>query len=227
MSTIPIWAYPILVSPRAILDGLERARAAGIIAEPPNLWQLSLGVLRMWHRVLFRSETIGTSPGGRVRPGLRARLLANRILRFPFLVKERAIAPLDFTGLSSSRERVIRHLVGAHHDGDQFVYDLEILSSHPGGLEALERAVQAVVAGGARAEWLRDLTVFEGYHESLKDAVERALSEGVRVRPESAGDPDISFGGYLRWCARQPPTPRDTLRAIAARRFTLEGGITC
>ena len=208
---IPLWAYPLLISPRKILDGLDRAHAAGVIENPPNLWQLSLGVLRMWHRVLFRSETIGTS-SGRVRPTLRARLLHNRLLRFPFLVAERAIAPLDFTGLSSSRERVISHLVGAHHDGDQFVYDLEILSCHPGGLEALRRAVNEIIE--SESSWLRDLTVFEGYHESLKDAVDRALEEGVRVRPESAEDPDISFGGYLRWCARQPSTPLESLRSI-------------
>src|SRR5262245_55908049 len=103
---IPWYVRLILVQPERVARGLERVRAAHVVDDAPNLWQLSLGVLRMWHRVLFRSETVGTSPGGRVRDTWRARLLENRALRFPFLVAERAIAPLDFTGLASSRERI-------------------------------------------------------------------------------------------------------------------------
>jgi len=180
---------------------------------PPNLWQLGLGVLRMWHRVLFRSETIGTCSSP-VRRTWRARLLENRSLRFPFLLAEGAIAPLDFTGLGSTRERIIRHLLGAHHDGDQFVYDLEMLACHEDGLTELSRAIDELVArDSARSRWLRDLTVFEGYHESLKAAVDRALARGVEVPPAAAADPDISFRAYLSWCARQPPTPRATLSA--------------
>jgi hypothetical protein len=218
---LPSYAKLLLVSPGRVAEGLERVRRAGIVDEPPNLWQLTLGVLRMWHRVIFRSQTIGTSRAARVRRTWRARLLAWRPLRFPFLVAERAIAPLDFTGLASSRDRIIRHLVGAHHDGDQFVYDLEILSCHEGGMEALARAVAELAHDTPRTRWLRDLTVFEGYHESLEAAVARALADGVRVPEAAADDPDLSFAAYLRWCARQPPTPKETFEAWRHGRFTL------
>ena len=210
-------AYVLLLRPRRILAKLEKVRASGMPVSPlPNLWQLELGVLRMWHRILFRSETVGTSPAGRVRPTLRARLLHWRPLRFPFLVAERAVAPLDSTGMVSSRERVIRHLLGAHHDGNQFVFDLELLHSEPGALEELARRVAALNGPHAttrRAQWLRDLTVFEGYHESLERAVQDTLAHGLPLSPAEAANADISFRGYLAWCARQPATPAATLAA--------------
>jgi len=222
LAELPWYARAMLIQPRRVAAGLSRVRQAGVVADPPNLWQLTLGVLRMWHRLIYRPETIGTCAAAQVRPTWRARLLHYRPLRFPFLLAERAVAPLDFTGLASSRDRIIRHLLGAHHDGDQFVFDLELLTCHEGGLDALARAIESQLAGDTpRSRWLRDLTVFEGYHESLKAAVDRALAEGVRVPPSVADDPDISFAAYLRWCARQPPTPRATFEAWRAGRFSL------
>lgn len=214
----PWYVRLVLLQPSRVRAGIERLRARGV-GPLPGDWQLCLGVLRMWHRLLFRAETVGTCTGGKVRATWRARLLALRPLRFPFLVAERAVAPFDFTGLASPPERVIRHLLGAHHDQNQFVYDLELLAHH-GRLDELHEAVRAVVArDDDRARWLRDLTVFEGYHESLLAAVERALARGPEMSEAEARDPDISFGAYLAWCARQPATPADTLRAWRDGRF--------
>lgn len=197
---------------RRLRAGLDRVRASGAFEQVPNEWQLGLGILRMGHRIVFRSETIGTS-AGRVRPTRRARWLARRPVRFPFLVKERAIAPLDLSGLLQPPERLLRHLLAAHHDGRQFAYDLELLRIWPGALEELHERVLAVVEGrDPRARWLRDLTVFEGYHEALLDATRKALAGEPLLDPDEALDPDLGFDAYLRWCARQPPTLRATLR---------------
>jgi hypothetical protein len=207
--TFPWYVRVILVRPERIVASLDRLP----VAERPNPWQLCLGVLRLWHRVIFRGDTVGTCAGGVVRPTWRARLLQHKAIRLPFLLAGRAVAPLDFTGLASPPEQVIRHLLGAHHDANQFVYDLELLSHH-GRLADLHAAVRAVVeSDAARARWLRDLTVFEGYHESLLAAVERALADGPAMTDAEAADPDISFGAYLRWCARQPESPSATVRA--------------
>lgn len=213
----------LLVEPARVLAHLERMRAGGIIDVAPNAWQLCLGVLRLWHRTLFRSETVGTSPGGTVRATWRARVLANRAARLPCLLAERAVAPLDFTGLRSSPERVIRHLLGAHHDGNQFVYDLELLAGH-GELEQLRRRVTELLSreDSRRTRWLRDLTVFEGYHESLARAVERAISAGPVMTAAEARDPDLSLRGYLAWCARQPTTLAATIAAWRAGRFAFD-----
>lgn len=213
------WAlHVLLLKPRAIAEHLEAVRAANIVEEVPNLWQLWLGVVRMWHRIVFRSETIGTSPEGKVRSTLRARLLQHRALRLPFLLREGAIAPLDLTGLASPPERLIRHLVGAHHDKRDFVFDLEILSCYPGALERLRAEVETLLAReDERGRWLRDLTVFEGYHESLHDEVLRALESGIELTAEQASDADASFRGYLSWCAAQPETPRAMLQMLWKR----------
>jgi hypothetical protein len=222
---LPWFAKLVLVDAARVERRLDDIARAGLVARVPNSWQITLGVLRMWHRLVFRSEEIGTSSQP-PRPSWRARLLAFRPLRFPFLLAERAIAPLDSSGLLSDRERVLRHLLGAHHEGAQFVYDLEMLSADPGAFdELLRRAREVVESDTPRTRWLRDLTVFEGYHESLLQAAERAARGEFDYPPERANDPDTRFVAYLDWCARQPDTPAQTLAAWRARRFTIEGGL--
>lgn len=217
----------VLLFPERIGDNLARVREAGLVPHTPNRWQITLGVLRMWHRVLFRSETIGTCADDPVRPTLRARALEWRPLRAPFLLAERAIAPLDFSGLASSPERVMRHLLGAHHDKNQFAYDLSLLEVQPGRLEELVRRARAVVEGSdPRAGWLRDLVVYERYHERLLESAEHALAHGVQLPDAEANDPDISFEGYLRWCAAQPATLEETLEAWRSGQYTIADGLT-
>lgn len=207
----------MLFFPRKVARNLRRVHAAGLVPEVPNLWQVQLGVLRMWHRVLFRPESIGMSASRPVRATWRARFFANRARRFPFLVIERAIAPLDFSGLASPPWRVVRHLLGAHHDGNQFAYDLQILSAYPGALEEVRDRARAVVAEDTpRSRYLKDLTVYEGYHENLLAAVERALEGDFALPSAEAQNPDISFIAYLEWCAAQPPSPLAFVRARLA-----------
>lgn len=201
---------------------LRRMRERGVIDVEPTAWQLCLGVLRLWHRLIFRGETVGTSPGGRVRDSWRARWLERKVLRLPFLMMERAVNPLDFTGLRSAPERLISHLIGAHHDANQFVFDLELMSGH-GQLEVLRERVRKIVDGSdPRAAWLRDLVVFEGYHEQLAAAVERAIARGPELSDDEAEDPDLSLRGAMRWCARQPATPAATLAAWRAGTFRFD-----
>jgi hypothetical protein len=222
---VPWYVRAILVRPRAVLANLERVRAAGVLAEVPTPWQLSLAVLRMWHRLAFRRDTIGTSPGGRVRATWRARLFAPRALRLPVLLAHGAVVPLDFTGLGSSPERLIRHLLGAHHDGAQFAFDLEILAAHD-KLDELVAAAEAVVTGAdPHAAFLRDLTVFEGYHEALLAAARAAAAGRALLDGAEARDPDASFVACMTWCARAPRTPAATLAAWRAGAFRLDGGL--
>jgi hypothetical protein len=188
--------------------------AARVLKTAPSLWQIELGVLRMWHRLLFRPDTVGCCEQHPVRPNLRARLLQFRLLRFPFLLRERAIAPLDMSGLCQPTWRLIRHLLGAHHDAHQFAYDLEILKGSPGALGELRDRAAAIVSGSdPRAAWLRDLCVFERYHENLLAAAERALVGQPLVGDDEADDPDITFSAYIRWCLAQPEDPPATWRA--------------
>lgn len=223
---LPWWSH-FLLFPRAIRGALQRIVDSGHAEEVPNLWQIQLGVLRMWHRVLFRFDSIGTCTEHGVRSGILPRLLLFRPIRFPFLVAERAIAPFDFSGLASSTDRVVRHLLGAHHDGNQLVYDLELLEAvHPGTLERVRAEAAAVVDGThPRAKWLRDLVVFEQYHEGLLAQVEQAIRGELRLPPREARDPDISFVAYLAWCCKQPSSPAETFAAWRDGRFTFAHGI--
>jgi hypothetical protein len=219
---IPFLCRVTLLNPERVAERLERLVDAGLVERAPNPWQLTLGVLRMWHRVLFRSDTIGTCADHPVRPTMRARLLGFRPFRFPFLLAERAISPWDFSGLFSSTERVVRHLLGAHHDGAQFVYDFELLAADRGAIERVRDEALAVVEGRhPRAEWLADLVVFERYHENLLRAAEAALSGDLVLAPDQRDDPDLSLAGYLGWCAAQPATPEATIAAWRAGDFTL------
>jgi hypothetical protein len=149
-----------------------------------------------------------------------------RPARFPFLVWERAITPWDLSGFLSSRAQILRHLIGAHHDGTQCVYDLQLLALHPGGLQDLRDRARAIVNGSdPRAAWLRDLVVFEGYHERLLVAAEAVLAGAEEIDPNDAYNPDISLRAYLRWCSRQPGTPTEAWNAWRAGRFTFEQGV--
>jgi hypothetical protein len=199
MSRYPLWAWALLLSPARIEERLERIRESGLLPRTPNSWQIAQGVLRMLHRLIFRSQTVGTSTA-KVRDSWRARALWWRPLRLPFLLAERAVAPLDLSGLLSQQ---------------QFLYDLQMLSLDPGALDELVQRARAVVTGAdPRAGWLRDLTVFEGYHESLLAAAERAQKGELSPAGPDAADPDISFVAYLDWCSRQPATPRGSLEAL-------------
>lgn len=52
--------------------------------------------------------------------------------------------------LTSSPERMIRQLLGTHHDAEQFVHDLQILACYPGALETLREAAYRVVHEDSR-----------------------------------------------------------------------------
>jgi hypothetical protein len=217
----PWHAYIVLLRPSRVAAALDAVRRSGIVPRVPTLWQIELGVMRMWHRLLFRPETIGVTETWPVRRDPWARFLERRWIRFPFLLREGSVVPWDLSGLLSTPARLMRHLLGTHHDGRQFVYDIEMLTAYPGSLDELrDRARDVVTHDTPRSRWLRNLCVYERYHETLLEVVERALAEGFALSPEEAADPDLSFRGYLDWCARQPATPRETWRAWRAGRFT-------
>jgi hypothetical protein len=198
----PWYVRALLPGSARIEQSLARVRDAAIVDVTPTTSQIARGVLRMVHRLVFRSETVGTCANHPVRATWRARLLHFRAIRIPFLLAERAIAPLDLSGLASPPERIIRHLLAAHHDGVQFAYDLELLALWPGRLRELRDAVSDIVRHDTpRARWLRDLVVFDGYHEALLAAIEVVLRGETLLTPSEALDPDVSLRAYLAWCA--------------------------
>ncbi|MCB9673739.1 MAG: hypothetical protein H6737_01405 [Alphaproteobacteria bacterium] len=194
--------------PRRIEARVHELHAKGVIDVEPNLWQLWLGVLYMWHRAMFRPETIGLSERP-VRDTWRARAFRFRPARSPFLFGGRRVNPLDHTGLGSTTEHTIRHLLGAHHEADDFHFDIQLVAHEPGVLDALrERLVAIVDETAPDARFLKDLCVYEGYHEDLLEGVEKWLRGEVELDHE---DSDATLTGLMRWCAQQPASLRETL----------------
>ncbi|HEV7732037.1 MAG TPA: hypothetical protein VGR62_07740 [Candidatus Binatia bacterium] len=221
----PWHAYVVLLRPSQIARALDAIRAARVVDPVPTLFQIELGVMRMWHRILFRADTIGTTSDFPVRDDRWARMLEKRWFRFPFLLREGSVVPWDLSGLLSTPQRLMTHLLGTHHDGLQFVYDMQMLTAYPGSLQELrDRAREVVERDTPRTRWLRNLCVYERYHETLLEVVERAAQDGISLPPDQADDPDISFLAYLRWCALQPATPRAAWRAWRDGRFTFAPG---
>ncbi len=200
---LPWWAYA-LIRPRRVQAHLEIIAARQ--GQPaPTLWQMLLWTGHMWRRVLLDLDSVGSGGGASVRKTWRARWLRVKAIRALALIGERAIAPLDMSGLATDDDRVMRHLLAAHHDGMEFAYDLEMLSLRPGALARLRVQVEAIVDGRhPRGEWLRDLCVYEGYHERLLAGVDLALS-GALPRSEN---PDTSFFAMLDWARSRAPSPR-------------------
>lgn len=209
----------------ATSNGATSSEGAGVAK--PNLWQVQQGVFRMLHRVIFRSESIGNSESFAVRDRPLARLLHIRAVRLPVLRALRAVAPLDFSGLASDRDRIVRHLLLAHHDGNQFAYDFELLRAHPGALEEVRQHATAIALGDKPfSEFWKDIAIFEAYHENLVAAVTQFQADpSSLLTGEERADPDISFEAYLRWCADQPKTPRETFRAFLSGKYTVANGI--
>ena len=204
---VPLPYHLILRHPARIVATLRRLHAIGRVEAEPTPWQIFLGVLRMWRRLVERPESVGESPSDRPRSTLRARLLRRKALRFPFLLREGAVDPLDFTGLGSDAASKIRHLLGAYHPGDNFIYDLEILAAEPGALERLAVLVEEVARGESpRARWLQDLVVYDGYHARLREGLSRALAGDFSAAGDP-DDPDTTLRAHVRWCAAQPLTP--------------------
>jgi hypothetical protein len=214
----------LLIQPEQVSNRLEQACHAGWISRAPTLWQMELAVLRMGHRLVFRPETIGTSSTHPVRQSWRAKLLVWRPLRFPFLLAEGAVSPWDMTGLASSTKRLLQHLLAAHHDGLQFVYDLEILSLEPTGLAQLRSQLQEIEGHKKRAEWLGDLCAYEHYHRDLSLGLAR-FEEDPESMLVSTTDPDLSLRALLRWCLDQPSSPAETWRAWRAGQYHLQHGL--
>lgn len=216
---------PLLLRPN---DAQKKLRSFDLLleGEAPNVWQIQLGVVRMLHRVIFRSESIGNCEAHPVRNTWRARLLHNRGLRLPVLVALRAVAPLDFSGLLSPTWRVQRHLLAAHHDGLQFVYDFELLAASPGALGEVRAHAQEIVSGrDPHADAWRDVAIFEDYHENLIAAID-AFEAGELRLGDDVDNPDLTFFAFLRWCARQPSSADETLRLFESGEYTMAEGVS-
>lgn len=220
MATSISFFYRVLLRhPERVLWHLDKLYEASRIDKKPNLWQVSMGVFYMVHRILFRSETIGVDDSP-VRSTVGARLLRYRPVRFPFLLLTGSIDPIDLTGLAGTAQRKHTHLVGAYHPGDNALYDLECIAFDKEAIRKIKDDVESILAEKTwRGRFLKDLTVYEGYHERLLGLIERALRDDYAPAADKVDHPDTTLRGFVRWCAAQPETPEKTLEVLMQGRL--------
>jgi hypothetical protein len=140
---------------------------------------------------------------------------------------------IDPTGFLSMRDTIIGHVMQVVHLDP--VYDLQLLSQFPDGLDELEGQLEAVLEGThPRATSLAAIVEEADYHARLLDYVRR-----FRADPDAAplkrgdqtlrDDPDFAAAeetfatlpGFIDYCARLPTSPLALARRlIAVRRFS-------
>lgn len=185
---------------------LERLEALGYLERAPSRLQLVVGsidMLRFW-----------ISPAA-------AEYYASRGISFGFhqvlRVLDDPASMVDPTGFLSTRDAIIGHLMQVVHANP--AYDLQLLESHEGGLEALEAQVIAMLEGThPRAESIGAIVEEPDYHARLLAYV-RAYREtrdaDAPLRDNIAQDPkwrriERTFGtlpGAMRYFAGLPDRP--------------------
>lgn len=105
-----------------------------------------------------------------------------------------------WNGLLASPHVLIKHLLSSFHEDGVIAYDLQLLQSYPGGLEALERAAGEVASGEDPLAPMLS-AIAGGYHAHL--------AELARAAHRFEYPPDLhprfsSLVGFGRYCLQLP-----------------------
>ena len=150
-----------------IEDRLGFFRKNGYLDDLPTSWQVRVGTLAMLPVSLSESE--------RERERSRQTWLGQVPIRVPLQV---AYCPAQFfadSGLTMKPQYIVKHLLSVYHEDAFIGYDLQLLHSHRGGLELLQKEAQRVVQGENRyATILRRLVGYPTYHEGLIELATKA-----------------------------------------------------
>lgn len=192
---------------------LERLQRLGHIERIPTRMQLVVGsidMLRFW-----------ISPAA-------ADYYAQRGIDYTFHQVLRFLddpsSMVDPTGFLSTRDNIIGHLMQVVHANP--AYDLQLLESHEGGLEELERQIEAMIAGThPRAASIGAVVEEAGYHARLLGFVREYRlhrDADAPIRDNIAADPrwreiERTFGTLPRamaYFAKLPKTPLAAARHL-------------
>lgn len=114
----------------------------GLLAEVPSRWQIRRAELEMAPYVVSRDATDDA--------GYRGALLGHPIVRQPLIASRVGLDHFAVgTGLGVAFESQCDHLHLTFHRGFP-VFDLQILQTHPRGLERLEARTRELIAGRTR-----------------------------------------------------------------------------
>ncbi len=175
---------------RPFLDG-------GLLDVVATRSQIRQGELAMWPWVISTDVTDEAPYQGA--------LLGHPVLRQPVLLAHIGLDHLAIgTGLRAARDAVVAHLHFTHHRGMP-VWDLQVLQTHPGGLDALEARSEALLGGA--------------------DPEARRARRALRLVLPDAASYHARFLGPDGWIARARaldyPTAADEGSAVPQRFFAL------
>ena len=171
-----------LASKRTLDARLLRLRALGYVTDPPTRLQLVVGsidMLRFW--ITPAADEYYRSRG--IKFGF------HQVLR----VLEEPASMVDPTGFLLHHDVIIDHLLQVTHANP--AYDLQLLESHEGGLEALVQQVRAAIAGTHPKSRSLAATVEDaGYHPRLLRYAEDYLRDRTTPPPVRS-----NIAGSTRW----------------------------
>jgi hypothetical protein len=165
------YAIANYVNPKRIEGRLSNLRALGYIGGNPNRTQLVFGSLDMFRFFIipcaadyYRSKDI--------------RFVFHALLRF----LDDPASMMDPTGFMSHRDAIIGHLMQVTHADP--IYDLQLLSAIPEGLDELERQILQILDGThPRAESIGAIIEDAGYHERLLAHVREFRADPAGCKP--------------------------------------------
>ncbi|MCB9595955.1 MAG: hypothetical protein H6719_24760 [Sandaracinaceae bacterium] len=171
----------------------------GMLERVPSAWQISVGWVAMLPITLSESE--------RERARSRRTWMSQipRRALFQVIYEPRQLR-ID-TGLRQRPDQIIGHVLSVYHEDAFLGYDLQLLQSHPGGLDRLRERATEVAEGRTRwSGYLETLTSWPGYHARLVELADEA--EAFRYPDPLDLDPRFaSLVGFATWCATLPDWP--------------------
>jgi hypothetical protein len=172
---------------------------AGRLERVPTPWQLRMGTAVMLPITFSESE--------RERARSRSTFAGQVPVRVPLQVLYAPRQVLSSSGLELRARDIVRHLLCVYHEDAFLGYDLQLLESHVGGLELLEReAARIVDRSNALTPLLERVVGWPGYHARL---VELAMKARVGEYPDPLDlDPRFcTLLGFARFCCSLPDWP--------------------
>lgn len=229
MSVLP----PPSPASRDLDQRLRPLRQAGLVDRIPTRWQLLLGQIEMAPYVVM--------PDAGDAARYRGARCGHPLLRTPIVLSQVGWEHLRVGhGLDASLRALVLHLAYVYHEGMP-TFDLQLVQTHEGGLDALRRFLEALEAGHQQHhERLIDLVIPDAraYRRQFLEAdgwIDRAArfdyppttTAAAFLRPEFT-----QLSSFLDYCrAAFPESPRAEppwrsarrIAALASRRLRERG----
>jgi hypothetical protein len=172
---------------------------AGRLERVPTPWQVRMGTAVMMPITFSESE--------RERARSRSTLAGQVPIRVPLQVLYAPRQVLSSSGLELRARDIVRHLLCVYHEDAFLGYDLQLLESHVGGLELLEReAARVVDRRNALTPLLERVVGWPGYHARLVELAMRARA-GEYPDPLDLDPRFCTLLGFARFCCSLPDWP--------------------